>query len=147
MKKVYDVMEKPVISISKETGFDEIIQLMKTKQVGKLPVIENNRIIGVVTRDDILVKEEKAPLPPIIAFWDLLITLPSNKAFEKKLKKVAGYKAEDIMSDRFLTIEPTDTLDYVVTEILEYDYGYALVVENDELRGIITKSDLIQKIY
>jgi CBS domain-containing protein len=81
-------MNTDLITIETSLTFDNILKIMTEKGVGKLPVIDNGQLVGVVTRDDILVRKETAPLPPVIAFWDLLITLPENKEFKKKLKKL-----------------------------------------------------------
>lgn len=147
MKKIKDVINREVITISPEETLDKIIALMKKKGIGRLPVVENGRILGVVTRDDILIREEKAPLPPVIAFWDLLITLPGNKNFQEKLKKISSYKARELMSENYLVSGEDDDLEEVVTKMLEEGYPYTLVVERDELKGIITKSDLIYNCF
>ncbi|WP_320046261.1 CBS domain-containing protein [uncultured Ilyobacter sp.] len=147
MKRIADVVNKEVISISKETSFDDIILIMKEKGVGRLPVVSEGKVIGVVTRDDILIREEKAPLPPVIAFWDLLITLPGNKEFKSKLKKIASFKAEDIMTEEFLSSNLEDDLEEVVTKMIEEEYSYTLVLEDEKLIGIVTKSDLIKNCF
>ncbi len=147
MKKIEDVVNKEVVTISKETSFDDIISIMKEKGIGKLPVVDGEKVVGVVTRDDILVREEKAPLPPIIAFWDLLITLPGNKEFKSKLKKISSFKANEIMTEEFLKSTLKDDLEEVVTKMIEEGYSYTLVIENDKLIGIVTKSDLIKNCF
>ncbi|GLI57024.1 hypothetical protein PM10SUCC1_25380 [Propionigenium maris DSM 9537] len=147
MKKIKDVINRKVVTISPEETLDKIISLMKEKGIGRLPVVEGGRILGVVTRDDILIREEKAPLPPVIAFWDLLITLPGNKNFQEKLKKISSYKAKELMSEDYLVSGEEDDLEEVVTKMLEEGYPYTLVVEKGELRGIITKSDLIYNCF
>ena len=147
MKKIKDVVNRKVVTISPGETLDKIIALMKEKGIGRLPVVEKGKILGVVTRDDILIREEKAPLPPVIAFWDLLITLPGNKNFQEKLKKISSYKASELMSENYLISGEEDDLEEVVTKMLEEGYPYTLVVERDELKGIITKSDLIYNCF
>lgn len=147
MKKVKDVINRDIITISPEETFDKIIDIMKEKKIGRLPVLEGGKVIGVVTRDDLLVREEKAPLPPVIAFWDLLITLPNNKYFQDKLKKISSYKASELMSDSYFICREEDDLEEVVTKMLEEGYSYTLVEEDGKLKGIITKSDLIYNCF
>lgn len=147
MKKVNDVINRNIVTISPEETFDKIIEIMKEKNIGRLPVIEDGKVLGVVTRDDLLVREEKAPIPPVIAFWDLLITLPKNKHFQEKLKKISSYKASELMSDTYFICAEEDELEDVVTKMLEEGYSYTLVVEKDNLKGIITKSDLISNCF
>jgi CBS domain-containing protein len=147
MKNVSSVMNKDLITVEANLTFDKILEIMTKKGIGKVPVIENGKLVGVVTRDDILIRQETAPLPPVIAFWDLLITLPQNKDFQEKLKKLSGFTAKDIMSTNYLVVKKSDDLAVVVTQIIEQKFNYALVVEDDSIEGIVTKTDLINKCF
>lgn len=147
MKKVRDVINRDVQTITRETLVGEIVSIMKEKRLGKLPVLDGDKIVGVVTRDDILVKQGKSPVPPVIAFWEIMIALPNSKGFKEKMKKFISFKAEDIMEKNFYTADIDADLEGVVSEMLDKDYNYALVLENEKLVGIVTKSDLINKCY
>lgn len=148
MKKVRDVINRDVQTITRETLVGEIVSIMKEKRLGKLPVLDGDQIVGVVTRDDILVKQGKSPVPPVIAFWEIMIALPNSKGFNKeKMKKFISFKAEDIMEKDFYTADIDADLEGVVSEMLDKGYNYALVLENEKLVGIVTKSDLINKCY
>ena len=143
MKKVKDVVNRNLITVSPSSSFEEVINIMK-KGVGKVPVHENEKVVGIITRDDILVKEGKFPLPPVIAFWEVMITLPGNKEYQEKLNKFSSYKVEDIMSKVKMYSSLEDNLEDVVTEMLNKKISYTLVLENEKLVGIVTKSDLIK---
>lgn len=148
MRKISDIMNKNLVVINKETGLDEIIQIMKTNKIGKLPVIDaNGEVLGVVTRDDILVREEKLPMQPMIAFWEVLISLPTSKEFQDKIKKMSSYKAGDLFSNNYYIATSNDNLEDVITEMLDNKYEYTLIIENKKLVGIVTKSDLIDKCF
>lgn len=147
MKKVRDVINRDVQIITRETLVGEIVSIMKEKRLGKLPVLDGDKIVGVVTRDDILVKQGKSPVPPVIAFWEIMIALPNSKGFKEKMKKFISFKAEDIMEKDFYTADIDADLEGVVTEMLDKGYNYALVLEDEKLVGIVTKSDLINKCY
>jgi len=144
MIKIEDVMNKNVVTVSSDSNFDEIIKIMQDQSIGKLPVLENKKCIGVITRDDMLIKEEKVPVPHVLAFWDVLITLPSNKTFAEKFKKFSAYLAKDIMSTEFYKVKKEDTIEEVVTGIVEKKHGFAVVFEDNKIIGIVTKSDLIK---
>lgn len=147
MKKILDVMNKDVISIQKETTVEEIVRIMKEKKIGKIPVVEEGKVLGVITREDLLIKEELPPVQPVIAFWEVLITLPSNREFEKKLEKLTAYKAEQIMNRDFYSCSSEENLEKIVTEMLECKHDYTLVIDGGILTGIVTKSDLISKCF
>lgn len=147
MKKIMDVVNRSVVTVGREANLQNVVELMKEKNIGRIPVVEDGRILGVVTRDDILLREEKAPQPPVIAFWDLLITLPNSKSFQDKVKKMSTFNVEELMSIEYLISSEEDRLEDVVTKMLEENYSYTLVLKGEKLVGIVTKSDLINNCF
>lgn len=51
---VEKVMSSPLVSINQNETIWEAAQIMKTKNIHKLPVEEDNKIIGIVTTSDIV---------------------------------------------------------------------------------------------
>lgn len=51
---VSEVMSSPVTSIAGGAGLDEAARVMRDAGVGSLPVVEQGRIIGIVTETDLL---------------------------------------------------------------------------------------------
>ena len=147
MKKIADIMNKNLVTVEAGTSFEEVLKLMKEKRIGRIPVMENGKLIGVVTRNDILVKQEKAPLPPVLAVWDLLITLPENKEFKEKYNKITGTTAKEIMRKEFNKVDINDDLEEIITNIADNKKDFFFVFENESLKGIITKTDLINGIF
>ena len=58
-KKSYvkDYMTKNVISVSPDTSTEEVIELMRTSRHNSYPVVEDNKLVGMVTAFDIVSKE------------------------------------------------------------------------------------------
>jgi CBS domain-containing protein len=53
-RKVADVMTREVITIVEDTPIDKIAQLMEHHRVKRLPVVRNNKIVGIVSRANLL---------------------------------------------------------------------------------------------
>ncbi len=53
-KKVEEIMVKHPITISPERGLEEAASLMYRHGVDRLPVVENGKLVGIISRDDIL---------------------------------------------------------------------------------------------
>ena len=51
---VYDVCAKPVISVGESLGLRHVAALMTEHRVKRLLVLEDNRLLGFVTMDDIM---------------------------------------------------------------------------------------------
>lgn len=52
--KAGKVMTSPVITISETASIDEAVKLMATRRVKKLPVVNNEELLGIVTMTDII---------------------------------------------------------------------------------------------
>ena len=52
--KVGDVMTQSVISVSPETPLEEVVRLMERRPIKRVPVVENGRLAGIVSRSDLL---------------------------------------------------------------------------------------------
>ncbi|MFH8086630.1 MAG: CBS domain-containing protein [Candidatus Aenigmatarchaeota archaeon] len=52
--KVKDVMTKEVITISPEASLIEAASLMEKNDVNRLPVIENDKLVGIIAREDLI---------------------------------------------------------------------------------------------
>ena len=53
-RKVKSFMSKPVITITPETSISEIERILVKKNIGRVPVVENGKIVGIITRQDTL---------------------------------------------------------------------------------------------
>ncbi len=51
---VGDVMSKEVVFLKPEDTADKALKLMTERGIGRLPVVENGKIVGIVTRSDIM---------------------------------------------------------------------------------------------
>jgi CBS domain-containing protein len=60
-----DIMAEPVVTIGEDTDAGEIARLLQTYRIKRVPVIRNGRVVGVVSRADLLraMAQEPAPIP------------------------------------------------------------------------------------
>ena len=49
-----DMMSAPVISIDEETSLGEIAELLTTHRIKRVPVVRDGRIVGIVSRADLV---------------------------------------------------------------------------------------------
>jgi CBS domain-containing protein len=67
-RKVGEIMTREVVSVTPERPLDEIVALMERHRIKRVPVLDGDRLVGLVTRADLLralarTLEEK-PAPP-----------------------------------------------------------------------------------
>jgi CBS domain-containing protein len=51
---VESVMSRNVVVVSPETRVFEALRIMSEKRIGRLPVVEGDRVIGIISRSDIV---------------------------------------------------------------------------------------------
>ena len=51
---VQDICSSALVSVTEETGLDEIATLMSEKSVHTLPVIQDGKLVGVIGKSDII---------------------------------------------------------------------------------------------
>lgn len=52
--KVGELMRKDVITAGPESDLEEIATLMADKHVGRIPIIEDDKVVGIITKGDIV---------------------------------------------------------------------------------------------
>lgn len=52
--KVSDSMKKNVITITSDKPLEDAIAMMASKKINRLPVVENDRLVGILTRNDLV---------------------------------------------------------------------------------------------
>lgn len=134
MKKdlVREWMSTDVITVSPDTTLPEAHQLMMDEEIRRLPVVKNDRLVGIVTLGDIRGAE---PSPATsLSIWELnylLSKLTVNK----------------IMTADPITISPEATIGEAARTMLENRVsGLPVVNENGKLVGIITESDIFSMV-
>lgn len=128
MLTVNDLMTVIPSAISPDTSLRTIIGVMKSEGCRQLPVLDNGRLIGIVTDRDVRLVMNSP------------ITLHSRWQDEEMLDKVT---AETCMTPNPVTVTP-DTPACRAAEMLGiYKFGALPVVEQEALVGIITVTDFL----
>ncbi|MFW6377774.1 MAG: CBS domain-containing protein [Bacillota bacterium] len=146
MKTAKDIMTKEVITVDPETSVEEAAELMSQYNVSGLPVLDNGKLVGIVTEKDLIVKDKKLHFPEYINLIGGIIYLESYKKFQEEFKKYIAVKVKDLMTKNLETISP-DTPESEIAEIMsKEEVNRVPVLAGDELVGIVTRGDLIKNM-
>ncbi|WP_030911330.1 CBS domain-containing protein [Streptosporangium amethystogenes] len=97
--KVSDVMGRTAIAVRQDAGFADIVKVMRRFAVGAVTVIDlDRRPIGVVSQDDLLLKESDTMRHSISIF--------ESTARRREHDKAAAVMAKDLMTSPAITVTP-----------------------------------------
>lgn len=124
---VRDYMTKRVISAPPDMLIHDAQQLMKQHNIHRLPVVDNGKLIGIVTSSRL---REVAPSPATsLSVWELHYIL-------------AKMKVSEAMSRSLITTTPGTTLEDAALLGNRHGVGALPVLEDGRLVGIITATDI-----
>lgn len=131
MKKdlVKDWMSENPVVISSDTTVPEAHKVLKDNNVRRLPVIDNGKLVGIVTRGD--VREAGPSDATSLSIYELNYLL-------------AKLTVREIMNKNPITVDPETTLHDVAKIMLENKIGGLPVVKDHTVVGIITESDVFR---
>src|SRR3989304_9117046 len=128
-KKIEEVMTKDVITVTKDTTLRELRDLFEKYDFNVFPVLENGKIVGVVTKLNFL---------KIFSF-DPERLIPD-------LKSIYAKNAEDIMSRKIIAVCSGESIQKAAKKMLDLRVRSVLVTDRSKklLKGIITRGDIMK---
>ena len=115
--KAEELMNKKIISVAPNNNIRESINKMKKFGISQMPVLDDHNVIGLVSESTLL---------------DALMS--------KKSKNV-----DDIMEESPPTVSKKASIQ-IISNLLRH-YPMVLVSDSGKLIGLITKADLLGKLY
>ncbi|WP_461250562.1 CBS and ACT domain-containing protein [Streptococcus parasalivarius] len=126
---VKDFMTKRVVYVSPETTVAAAADIMRDKGLRRLPVIEHDKLVGLVTEGTMA--EASPSKATSLSIYEMNYLL--NKT-----------KVGDIMIKNVLTVSKYASLEDAIYIMLQNKVGVLPVVDNDQISGIITDKDVFR---
>ena len=124
---VKDFMTRKVVYISPDTTIAHAADLMREQDLHRLPVIENDKLVGLVTEGTIA--EASPSKATSLSIYEMNYLL--NKT-----------KVKDVMIKNVITVSAYASLEDATYLMYKNKVGILPVVDNDQLYGVITDRDI-----
>jgi CBS domain-containing protein len=136
--KVADVMTQEVVTVGIETPLREVARLLASRRISGLPVVDTDRVVGVVSEGDILAKE-RGPSGRRSRLGFLFGDTASAAL------KLEARTAGEAMTSPALTIKPRRAVADAAAMMVDEGVNRLPVVDDDgALLGIVTRADLVR---
>ena len=126
--RVADWMSKRVLAVETSDSIAIARQLIAKHRVNQLPVLENEKLVGIVTDRDI---RDAYPTSMMI-----------NRG--KEIDRFAdSVTVEEVMTHDVMVVRPDTALTTAVGLLRRHRIGSLPVMKNGKLAGIVTRSDIL----
>ena len=144
-----DIMRSDLITADPGQSLAELRHLLIESQVSGVPVLEDGRLIGIVSRSDLVRVEE------LVEALDAEVSeevWQENQAdgfkhsapegFGGFRRRLSELKVKDAMRGQVVTCAPDTPVTEVATEMLRHHVHRIVVVEGDRPLGIVSSLDI-----
>ncbi len=121
-KKIKDIMTKDVISVDKDVDLKYVLKLMKKNEITKIPVVEDKKLVGIITDN-------------IIAY--------KLGSIRKRGVPASRLHASSVTEKKIKIVSPNTDIKTILKKVGEPGPTMLPVVEDDRLIGVVTKADLL----
>lgn len=119
--KLKGVHQNEVHTVGPDQMVIDAVKLMAEKNIGAVPVVQGETVVGIVSERDYARK------------------------MELKGRASVGTPIRDIMTSEVRTVAPTDMLEECMTIMTEYRLRHLPVVEAGKLIGLLSIGDLVKE--
>jgi len=125
--KVAEVMVSPVVTINVNASLEEAWQIMHSKKIKHLPVLNNAELVGMCSQENLLTR---------------IIVGKSGE-----LEGVKPEKVVDVMHTEVVTTNLDTDIRHVAQALNQYQIDALVIMsEYHQIIGIVTESDLIRRL-
>jgi CBS domain-containing protein len=142
--KAKDVMSSPVIGTRPESTVGEVAALLYERQISALPVLQDGRLVGIVSEADLLHRYEIGTEEAREGSWWSRL-LATDRSIETYIRSHAR-RVADIMTREVVTVTPEATLAEVAALFEARRVKRVPVVEAGQVVGMVSRADLVRAL-
>lgn len=121
-----DVMTSNPLTISPRESLGSALSLMERRQVRRLPVVNNGKLVGIITKNDIY----------------SAVRVRTDRNLSPKLREIT---VEEIMSRHLITASQEDPIEQcALTMVTNRVSGLPVLDKEKNIVGIITETDIFK---
>lgn len=144
---VRTIMRQGVPAVDPATPLAAVARIMMENGLPGIPVVDNGKLVGIVTETDLISQEAAVDVPPVIPFLDAFLVFDGGRDFDEEMRHVLATTAGELMTAPVFSIRDVATLTETATLMIDKGIGTVPVVNNGgEMVGIVTRADVVRVI-
>ena len=146
MLRAKDIMTRELITVFPGTEITNAAMLLIEKGINGIPVVDGEKLVGIICQSDLIVQQKKIPIPSLFTFLDGFIPLKTSKHFEKEIQKIAGTTVDQVMTPHPVTIQTDTSIEDIASLMVDKNIHTLPVVDGGKLVGIVGKEDILRTL-
>lgn len=140
-----EIMTRNVITVTPQDTVDQVVKLLMDHNISGLPVVDGDRrVVGIITEGDLIYRSKKLQIPSYFTILDSYIFMESTKTIQEQIRKMVGYRVEEVMTKEVILASVDDTVEEVATLMANKKVNRIPIVDHGALVGIISRRDIIR---
>ena len=138
-----EIMTRDVVSIRKGASVEQAVKLMAQKGVSGLPVVDvDNRVVGIITETDVLLKgQTEVPIPRMALYgW----YVAPDDAIAEAYRKARGVLVEDAMTEKVITFDEESEVSDIARAMVEHKINRVPITTGGKLVGVVSRADIVR---
>ena len=141
--RVADIMQTDWPTLRPEQTVEDTIKLFAESGISGVPVVEEGRLVGVITEGDLIFQDAEIKAPGFLDILGGVIPLGNWDEYRREALKSAGVTVGEVMTEDVVTISPDSSLAEAATIMAEERIKLLPVAEDGVLRGVVTRMDIL----
>ena len=134
--RVRDLMTTDPVTTTPQSSLKEAARLMVRTQVSGLPVLEGDRLVGILTEGDYLRREADRDQPYRLSLLEALFGDGSDQ-------RPAAEAVADVMTTKVVTIDAEASISEAARVMTKRNIKRLPVVEEGRLIGVVSRADIV----
>lgn len=138
--KIRNIYNKEHFSVELGTSIKEALRMLVKDEVNGLLIINSDKqLVGVLSLQDIAA----AIIPfEMKEHLNLASSMYKTSFFSEQCDKIKHKKVEEIMRTNLIKVSPESNIMEIVADFLKNDLYIVPVYENEQLVGVITRTEI-----
>jgi CBS domain-containing protein len=150
---VSEIMTRNPITVAADDQVRVAAGLLRTNKIGALPVMEGDRLVGIITESDIIALldtgslSEDLWLPSPLEIIEVPVReLVNWEKTRTALTHIGDKLVRDIMSHPVVTIDESADIETAASLMLAHKIARLPVLKDGRLIGIVARADIVRGV-
>lgn len=149
--KVRKIMKRKVVTVGPRDSVARVLKLFSSKRISGVPVVEDGKVVGMVTEGDIIAKlDVGSPRVRMASSPDFLLLMASLKGAKEageKARALGTLSVSEIMTREVFVAGPESTINEVAGIMQEKGVNRVPVIDGrGRMVGIVARQDIVRAL-